>query len=208
MEPSFDVNDHIQFPLINNSDTPSERVEETMEFQANIESRNNLSPSISSPPDNEISPPATPPSPPGPVAPAAPLWTQQDFNFTVNRIQNHLDQIEKIVIGPHIILIEGIQNLRRHTGSTWRDRVHQLLYEARIPYFWVLHCVPDDDDNVNEEINNDQDENDDEYSDHIPTTNCPHRIRMYLISHHVKSKVYHMLKSFLKNEYNNIVHMD
>lgn len=163
-------------------------------------------PSPPSPPideiENELTPPPTPPSPPGPPAPQSPLWSQQEFNFYTNLIQNHLTELEKIVIGPHIIFMDGIQHLRSQTGQNWKDKLHYLLYEARIPFFWVLDIVPDDYEETTEHFRFEEEEEDPHYEE------SPHRVRLYLISHHVKTKVLNILNNYLRNEYNNIVYIE
>jgi hypothetical protein len=149
---------------------------------------------------NEMTPPKTPASPPGPPAPSPPLWSQQDFNFYTNLIQEQLTQLENIVMGPHIITVDGVQHLRPYTGQNWRDRLNQLLFETRIPFFWILRCVPEEDD---EEFDNDSSE----YSEYEPDNDCPQRVHIYLISHDVETQVHHILENHLKNEYDNIVYL-
>lgn len=163
-----------------------------------------------SPPVYEISPPQSPPSPPGPVAPPAPRWTQEDFNCALSRINNHLSYIEKIVIGPHVLIINGINNLQHRAHTLWRERVYQLLFEAKIPFFWILRFVPDDNDYDYDygQTMEENKENNENYANHALYTSYPPRIRLYFISHHVRDKVFFTLKSFFKNKYNNIVHMD
>ena len=194
------INNDIQSQLIHSSTDPAEDIE-TMENFEELEELEQEEEYRNIPPPSYPSPP---PSPPGPVAPPAPLWNQEDFICSITRIHNHLSIIEKIVIGPHVLYIDGINNLKRRPTTNWRDRIYQLLFEAKIPFFWVLRFVPDEYDNTMEENK----ENESDFSNRASNINYPHRIRLYLISHHVKNKVYFILKSFLKNEYNNIVHMD
>jgi len=150
---------------------------------------------------DDITPPSSPASPPkSPAPPSSPLWTQQEFNFYHNQLQNQISQLEQIVIGPHVIIIHGIEHLRPHTGQNWRDKLNYLLFESRIPLFWVLDCVPD------------QDDEDQEFDDKNPfltsTHDNPSRVRMYLIGHHVKNKIFDILTNFLQHEYNNIVYLE
>jgi len=152
---------------------------------------------------DEITPPASPASPPGPPAPPSLLWNQTDFNFYTTMIQKHLAEIEKVVMGPHIIFIEGIQHLRPLTGQNWKDRINYLLFETRIPFFWILECVPDD-----EVLNEDESPEESDYPTHDTNIDCPQRVRLYLISYHVKTKIFHILKNFLRDEYNNVVYLD
>jgi len=171
--------------------------------------------------ERSITPPISPPSPPGPPEPPSPLWTQKDFNFYTNVIQSHLDKLENIVMGPHIIFINGIQHLRSNTGQNWKERFHRLLFECGIPFFWILNCMSDDDDdnddndyNDNDNDNNDNYDYDNDYDYNYDYENneeneiCPQRIRIYLISHDVKNKVLNMLNSYLRNKYNNIVYLE
>jgi len=146
--------------------------------------------------DNEITPPP-PPSPPAPHPPPSPLWSQQDFNFYTTLIQKQLIDLETIIIGPHIIYIDGIQNLRPCACQNWKDKLNSLLFEARIPFFWILDCIPDDE---NKDPTNNEDEG-------IENEDRPHRVHMSLISHDVKNKVFQILSVFLRNEYNNIVYL-
>lgn len=185
--------------------------EEFRAIQDEIQRRNTPPPTppfSQSPPAYEISPPQSPPSPPGPVPPPAPRWTQEDFNCAISRINNHLSYIEKIVIGPHVLIINGINNLQHRAHTLWRERVYQLLFEAKIPFFWILRFVPDDNDYDFDHTMEENKENDENYANHASYTSYPPRIRMYFISHQVKDKVFFTLKSFFKNKYNNIVHMD
>lgn len=152
--------------------------------------------------NHDITPPLTPPSPPGPPAPPSPLWTQQDFNFYTSLIQSHLNKLENIVIGPHIILINGIQHLRPRFGQTWKSRLNHLLFEARIPFFWIIDILPDNDDD-DEGIDNDENNYDNEENQRDP-----YRVRMYVINHHVKIKVLDLLNTYLRMEYDNIVYLE
>jgi hypothetical protein len=149
--------------------------------------------------DDEITPPPSPPSPPAPPPPPSPLWTQQDFDFYTTLIQKQLTDLETIIIGPHIIYIDGIQHLRPCAGQNWKDKLNSLLFEARIPFFWILDCIPD---NQNEDPTNNEDEGIENENE-----NEPRRVRMSLISHDVKNKVFQILNVFLRNEYNNIVYL-
>jgi hypothetical protein len=201
MASSMDVDNTIQAKTFEKSDKPIENMDDPIDY----ESFQPTTPTPSPPPTptDGPSPPPSPPSPPGPAGPAppAPLWNQEDFLCTITRIHNHLSTIEKIVIGPHFLLIDGIQNLNRRGTTRWRERVHQLLFEAKIPLYWILRFIPEYD-----EENNDNKQPEDVVDYPYPV--YPHRVRLYLISHHVKNKVYYMLNSFFKNEYNNIVHMN
>ena len=201
MASSMDVDNEIQAKPFKRSDKATQNIDDPIDcepFQPTTPT-----PSPPPTPTGAPSPPPSPPSPPGHAGPAppAPLWNQEDFLCTITRIHNHLSTIEKIVIGPHFLFIDGIQNLDRRTTTLWRDRVHQLLFEAKIPLYWILRFVPEFD-----EENHDNTRNEDEVD--YPYPRYPHRVRLYLISHHVKNRVYNMLKSYLKNEYNNLVHMD
>jgi len=151
--------------------------------------------------NEEIAPPPSPPSPPAPPPPPSPLWSQQDFIFFTDRIQKQLTELEKTVIGPHIIIIDGIQHLRPHTGQHWKDKIYHLLFETRIPLYWILDCIPNEE---NVEIKDEGFE--DEF--HMPNNVSPHRVCMYLLNHHVKAKVFNILNTFLKNEYDNVVYVE
>lgn len=141
--------------------------------------------------NDEITPPQSPPSPPGPPAPQAPLWNQEDFNFHINMVLTHLAKLENKVMGPHIICIDGIQHLRPHTGQHWQDKLHYLLFETKIPYYWIIDCIPDDDDGTPEDEGIEDDQ--------------PSRVHMYIINHHVKNKIFTILSHFIRDEYNNKV---
>jgi hypothetical protein len=149
---------------------------------------------------NYISPPATPPSPPGPPPPYSPLWNQDEFEFHINRIQTQLEELDHKVMGPHIITINGIQNLRPHVLQNWKTKLNRLLFEAKIPYFWILDCVPHPDEN-HESINSD----DESFVDDIQH---PTRVYIYLLNHHVHMKVYNVLNTYLNVEYNNITYLN
>jgi len=179
-----------------------------METLEEFDNEDTPPPSPPSPP----SPPPSPPSPPGPPASPSPLWNQQDFNFYTHLLQNQLTELENIVIGPHIIVIDGIQHLRSYTGQNWKDRLNLLLFEARIPFFWIIDIIPDDDDDGEGE-HDVQHEDDEEFENEQPphgsrNNENPHRVRMYLINHHVKTRIFSILNTYLNHEYNNIVYLE
>jgi hypothetical protein len=151
---------------------------------------------------NYITPPATPPSPPGPPPPYSPLWNQDDFEFHINKIQTQIDELEHKVMGPHIITINEIQNLRPHVLQNWKPKLNRLLFEAKIPFFWILDCVPHPDEN-REIIGSSA--NDEGFVDNI---HQPTRILIYLLNHHVQMKIFNVLNTYLSMEYNNITYLN
>ncbi len=181
-----DSKDSFQSQTIENPRNQLEPIEENEEITTECE--------------YEITPPSTPPSPPGPPPPPSPHWTQQDFNFYTDLIQEHLNKLENIVKGPHIITVNGIQQLRPYSGQNWRDKLNQLLFETRIPFFWIIECSPEEE---NEEVENDVNE----CSPYEPDKNCPHSVHIHLISHSVENKVYEILENYFQNEYDNVVYI-
>ena len=150
--------------------------------------------------NHHVTPPPSPPSPPGPPPPLSPAWNQADFDFHINRIQAQLAELEHKVMGPHIITINGIQNLRPHVKTNWKPKLNRLLFEAKIPYFWILDCAPHPDENYE-----DADPSDEGLVDDIQQ---PSRIIMYLLNHHVQIKIFNTLNTYLTEEYNNITYLD
>ena len=145
--------------------------------------------------ENELTPPSTPPSPPGPPAPIPTVWTQDDFKFYLKSIQKEQKELENIAIGDQIITLNNIQHLRPQTGQNWQQRINHLLFETRIPIFWVIQFVPIEE---NEEENNENYETEDPY---------PRRINIFCINYQVKKRILEILENFFLNEYDNIVYI-
>jgi len=132
----------------------------------------------------------------------------------LENLQNDLTTLEQLVTGPSIIYIEGVHHLRSNTGQNWEEKLNHLFFEAKIPFFWILDFIPDDEDDDND--NDDDDENEkpvndekanDPNSSHS-TNDAPRRVRLYLINNHVKNKVLFTLRNYLRTEYDEIVYLE
>jgi hypothetical protein len=133
-----------------------------------------------------ITPPTSPQLPSPPPAPySSAVLYQQSMRHEIYQLQIQLRELEMIVTEPFIIYINGIQNLKPETGNNWNERMFHLFYIARIPLFWILDLVPDDNENY---IN-------------------PDSIKLYVISYQVKIKITDIINDFLVTEYNNIVYI-
>ena len=145
--------------------------------------------------EDEGSPASSPMVPPPPSSPTSTNWLQHDFDFFTNLIENHLTHLEKVIKGPHIIVINNPQHLRPINEQNWKEKINRLLFEMRIPYDWVIDCLPANSRNI---------DNDDNCLEH-EDSHYPHCVEMFLSDHAVKVHVFKVLDLYLKNEYNNIV---
>jgi|LakMenE09Jun09ns_1017247.scaffolds.fasta_scaffold00049_11 hypothetical protein len=137
--------------------------------------------------EDTVTPPTSPQHPSPPPAPfSAAVLYQQSMRQEIYQLQIQLKELEMIVTEPFVIYITGIQNLNLETGNNWNERIFHLFYVARIPLFWILDLVPDD--------------NEENYLN-------PDSIKLYVISYQVKIKVTNILNDFLITEYNNIVYI-
>jgi hypothetical protein len=154
--------------------------------------------STTSPPParSTLSPPSprSTPSPPAPLPPPAPLWTPQIMKEHMNRIMKKLQKIELKVTEPHIISIQGIQHLHPQNLTQWKERLQILLFENKIPLFWILDVIPDYE---NDNINDDDDDDDDN----------PNLVHLYTLNHAVKVKIINILKQYLFVQYNDLVYI-
>jgi hypothetical protein len=135
---------------------------------------------------------------------------QEDFLFYANLIQRHLTVLEKIVIGPHVIVMNEIHHLRPNPWvNHWKGKLSRLLFETRIPFFWVIDCFPADIHSYNSAFENKFLEHKFHESSHHSQENYyPQRVQINLICHDVRTKVYDILNSYLKTDYNNMVYLE
>jgi hypothetical protein len=206
-------NNIIQFRIIENPDLENPDLENPDLENPGLENPGLENPDLENPgPENldfensdfeiiedELTPPPSPPSPPGPLPPSPPLWNQDDFNFYTNLLQLQITELENKIIGPHIVCIAGIQHLRPMSNKNWNDKICHLLFEAKIPFFWILECIPD-----NGDANEDEGFEDNQPND----ATHPQRVHIYTINHHVKAKIRNNLNLYLTNEYKNIVYIE
>lgn len=136
---------------------------------------------------DEITPPATPPTPPLPSPPPVveepPLSTKEQISLLY---QQYNAIIQKIT-GPHIISVAGIKHLKNVFNRSWKDKVYQMLYEACVPFQWVIDIVPEEE----EEEENSPDN--------------PDIVHVYFLNETVQNKTCHTLNYYLIKEYNHNV---
>jgi hypothetical protein len=149
-------------------------LEQYKEFEKDMEQFANAS----TPPSPPTSPPTAPPSPP----PPPPLPTLPSLHYELHQLQEQIEVLEKLIMEHQLISITGISHLKSEMGQNWKDKVYTLFFEARIPLYWILDIVPDED-------------NPDE----------PDIVYVYFINYHVKNKVNEILPFYLENHYNNNV---
>jgi hypothetical protein len=140
---------------------------------------------------DEITPPTSPPLP-MPPPPPAPLWTPQTMKIHMDHLLQKLQEIDMKVTEPQIISIIGVQHLHPKENfhdSMWEERLHVLFFESKIPLFWILDAVPDED----------EDDDDD--------PNDPNIVHLYALNHHVKKKIMDTLQQYLPTMYGNSVHI-
>ena len=100
----------------------------------------------------------------------------------ISILQDQVDILEKLISQPQIISLSGIQNLKIELTQHWKNKVYNLFYEARIPLFWILDILPDEDDPVD-----------------------PNIIYVYFINYQVKNKVQNTLEHHLQTVHDNKV---
>lgn len=134
---------------------------------------------------DEITPPATPPTPPLPSPPVEgpPLSTKEQISLLY---QQYNAIIQKIT-GPHIISVAGIKQLKNVFNRSWKDKVYQMLYEACVPFQWVIDIVPED-----------EEEN---------SPDNPDIVHVYFLNETVQNKTCHTLNYYLIKEYKRNVYI-
>jgi hypothetical protein len=146
--------------------------------------------------EDAITPPPslpTPSPPPEPSSPTLACASIRGINKEIYDLKIQLRELEMIVTEPNIIVITGVRNLKIHTGINWHERMCSLLQSARIPIFWILDMIPDDEHSI--------------YDLHSRSIVFPETVRLYVISYQVKQKIIAVLNDYLFGEYNNAVYL-
>jgi hypothetical protein len=130
----------------------------------------------------EMSPP--PPSPVPSPPPPPPTSQPMSIRDHIYQLQEQVELLEKIIMEPQIISITGVNNLRSETGRNWNDRLNLLFFEAKIPMFWILKILPDED-----------------------HPEDPNLVYVHLINDTVKDQVIVTLNAYLNEEYNRTVYI-
>jgi len=156
------------------AEASDETYSETINFSDSVEDDLALA-NLSSKWDSPVaSPPPPPPMPP----------TDLGIRFQIYKLQEQVELLEQIISEPQIIAVTGIQNLKQETGQSWKDRLIALLFEARVPYFWAIDIVPNDDNHVD-----------------------PNLAYIYFINHQTKNEAIKCLTEFLASDYDNRVYI-
>lgn len=87
-----------------------------------------------------------------------PILKPSNFEAQLNTIkqqllelENQLNRLQDIILNPPCLTITGIEHLPLESGQDWKDKIHDLFYNARIPMFWILdtHEINLGTDNIN-----------------------------------------------------------
>jgi hypothetical protein len=112
--------------------------------------------------------------------PYSPTPDLPSIQIQIIKLQEQMELLEKIISEPQILTISGVHNLKTEIAQNWKDKVYNIFYEARIPLFWILDILPDEDNITN-----------------------PDLIYVYFINFQVKEKVKENLENYLSTVYNN-----
>jgi len=97
-------------------------------------------------------------------------------NNPMDKLTQQIEMLKEMLLSPQEIILQGIEHLPADLdNSDWRDKIFDLLYSARIPFFWII------------DFKYSQSE-----SGTIVTLSC--------INYLIKAQVVKMLNEFLQNE--------
>jgi hypothetical protein len=118
------------------------------------------------------------------VTPNASTPTETSLRTQIRILTEQLETLEGILKGDSTIGIRGISHLRSPGPSnlSWEDRVHALLFDARIPYAWFYNIIP---------------------AENEPTDSDVEIAYIYFINEAVKNECIRRLKLFLQTDYPN-----
>lgn len=107
-------------------------------------------------------------------------WIQMTTQQQITHLFQELILLRQSIIGPHNILLKGIEHLKGWFTTSWKAKIDLLLYTAGVPNEWVIF------------MDNDQDNN-------------PNAVMIYFLNEPTKIKAVEHLQWVIQMEYKNLV---